>query len=106
VSQVEVEIEGPVMENLARVTVTDREASDSLHLDWADVEEAEKAGVHEILRLIIENAQSTIYDILDAAVVNGTPLTVDGKPVDLDVLATAFDKDTGSLVARGLTPRG
>lgn len=94
------------MENLARITVTDREASDSLHLDWADVQEAEKAGMHDILSLIIENAQSTIYDILDAAVVNGTPLTVDGKPVELDVLATAFENDKGSLVAQGHTPRG
>lgn len=93
------------MENLARITVTDREASDSLHLDWADVEAAEKSGMQEVLGLIIENAQSTIYDILDAAVVNGTTLIVEGKPVEISVLASAFEKDTGSLVARGLTPR-
>jgi hypothetical protein len=99
-SQVEIEVAGPIMENLARIEVWDREASDSVHVDYADYEKARSEGVQEILTLIIENSNSVIYDILDAAIVNGTAVTLDGGPVDLVTLAAAFERDTGSLVAQ------
>jgi hypothetical protein len=88
-NSVNIRIEGPVMENLGRVTIADDYDSDSFHVDFADVETARSAGLASVLDLVVENCGSGA-DILEAAIQNGSPVSLDDEAVPVDVLRRAF----------------
>lgn len=86
-NRVNVEFEGPVMENLCRITVGDDHDRGDLHLDNAEVEEARAEGPESLLELLLDNADSRIVDILEAADLNGSPVIFDGGNLDPEILS-------------------
>lgn len=88
-NRVEIVTNGPVMENLCQVTVSDDYANETFHLDNAEVEEARKNGQSDLVGLIAENAGDG-NDILRAALTNGSPVTLDGDDLSLDTLRLAM----------------
>ena len=92
-TRVDIDFEGPVMEGLCTVTVTDPADSDEFHLDHADVEAARASGPQaaaELLGLVLENCGTATGDMLRAALVNGSPVAVDGEDVPHDVVRAAL----------------
>lgn len=88
-NRVTVETAGPVMENLCRIEVADDYDSDTFYLDNADVETAREYGKADLLALIAENS-GTARNILEAALVNESPVSLDDEEVDQAVLKDAL----------------
>ncbi len=92
-TRVEIVFEGPVMDNLCRVTVWDAADEDEFHLDQADVEAARAQGTAAngaLLALVLDNCNPATGDMLRAALMNDSPVAVDGEDVPHDVVREAL----------------
>lgn len=89
-NRVDISIEGPIMEGLARVVISDNESTDTFCVDHADVEDRRREGPSSLLDLVVDNAASGI-DILLAARDNGSPVVLDGADLDPEILRTALE---------------
>ena len=86
---VDINTNGPVMENLNLVTVEDGYDDDMVHLDHADVVAAKEEGHAALISLVLENGCGG--DILRAALTNGSPVAIDGETVEASALREALE---------------
>lgn len=96
-NHVQITLEGPVMENLCRVTIEDEYASSTFHADHADVLEARSEGASSVMALVIENSDGAGIDILNAAVTNESPVALDGEDFGLDDLGPLLKQPSATL---------
>lgn len=99
-NRIEVTTNGSVMEGLNLLRVADDYANDSVYVNHAEVEQAQAAGPQDvdaghqaILELVVENIGETGFDILQSAVTNGSPVSIDGADVTPAVAARALKID-------------
>lgn len=92
---------GPIMENLAQITVSDDYENDTFCIDYKELESAKEdgrvvpsLGQRNVLDLIYNNGGTDSVDILQAAVMNGSPVTIDGEDIPADVLKAVFNAPT------------
>lgn len=89
---VNVTFNGPIMENLCSVTISDGVADCQFHLDNEEVENARETGPSDLLYLVVENMDSDGLDILNAAVENGSRVIVDGADFPVARLRSALSE--------------
>jgi hypothetical protein len=89
-NRVEITTEGPLMENLARITISDAFANDVFHVDFSELAAARAEEAHRVLDLIAENCGSSSIDIIDAAITNESPVYLDGEDVSIEDLGKSF----------------
>lgn len=92
-NRVEITVRGPIMEDLAGITVADHFQEDQFCVDYADIRDYPNP--HDIqcgvLEIIFNNGGPAAIDILQAAITNGSPVYIDGENVPDNVLRSVFN---------------